>query len=89
MGKLTTHILDTANGKPASNVAIRLFAGDAERTLLVTTATNSDGPVDHPRSRECVRLGQTTLLLVRRAAVRHPGLRVRCFLRPSLVTLRL
>ena len=46
MGKLTTHILDTANGKPASNVAIRLFAGDAERTLLVTTATNSDGRTD-------------------------------------------
>lgn len=43
MGKLTTHILDTANGKPAANVAIRLFAGDAERTLLATTVTNDDG----------------------------------------------
>lgn len=46
MGKLTTHILDTANGRPAANVAIRLFAGDAERTLLATTATNSDGRTD-------------------------------------------
>lgn len=46
MGKLTTHILDTANGKPASNVAVRLFAGDAERTLLATTATNADGRTD-------------------------------------------
>ena len=43
MGKLTTHILDTANGKPAANVAIRLFAGDAKRTLLTTTVTNEDG----------------------------------------------
>ena len=46
MGKLTTHILDTANGRPAGNVAIRLFAGDAERTLLATTATNNDGRTD-------------------------------------------
>lgn len=46
MGQLTTHILDTANGKPAGNVAIRLFAGDAERTLLATTATNNDGRTD-------------------------------------------
>jgi len=43
MGKLTTHILDTANGKPAQNVAIRLFSGDEQRTLLTTTLTNADG----------------------------------------------
>jgi 5-hydroxyisourate hydrolase len=46
MGKLTTHILDTANGKPAGNVAIRLFSGDAERTLLASVATNDDGRTD-------------------------------------------
>ncbi|MGI9220027.1 MAG: hydroxyisourate hydrolase [Woeseiaceae bacterium] len=46
MGKLTTHILDTANGKPAANVAIRLFAAGAERTLLAKTVTNDDGRTD-------------------------------------------
>ena len=43
MGKLTTHILDTANGRPADKVAIRLFTGDVQRTLLTTTVTNADG----------------------------------------------
>ena len=43
MGKLTTHILDTANGKPASNVAIRLYSVGDQRDLLASTATNDDG----------------------------------------------
>ena len=46
MGQLTTHILDTANGKPASNVAIRLYASDERRDLLTTTVTNADGRTD-------------------------------------------
>ena len=43
MGKLTTHVLDTANGKPANTVTIRLYRGDAQRELLSTTVTNEDG----------------------------------------------
>jgi len=43
MGRLTTHILDTANGQPADNVCIRLFSGGAERELLMTTTSNEDG----------------------------------------------
>lgn len=46
MGQLTTHILDTANGKPASDVVIRLYAGGEQRELLVTTVTNADGRTD-------------------------------------------
>jgi 5-hydroxyisourate hydrolase len=46
MGKLTTHILDTANGKPANNVTIRLFGGGAQRELLATTVSNNDGRTD-------------------------------------------
>ncbi len=46
MGKLTTHILDTANGKPAAGVALRLYRSAAQRDLLVTTATNADGRTD-------------------------------------------
>jgi len=30
MGRLSTHVLDTANGKPAAGIRIDLFRGDAE-----------------------------------------------------------
>lgn len=43
MGKLTTHILDTTNGRPADNVCIRLFSSGAKRELLMTTTSNNDG----------------------------------------------
>ncbi|CAN7243997.1 hydroxyisourate hydrolase [Aminobacter sp. LjRoot7] len=48
-GRLTTHVLDTATGKPAEGLAISLFRieGDA-RTLLKKVATNSDGRCDAP-----------------------------------------
>lgn len=48
MGKLTTHILDTAYGKPASNVLVRLFRIDETRVLLKTDTTNSDGRLNSP-----------------------------------------
>ncbi len=49
MGRLSTHVLDTANGKPARGVAIELFAveGDRWRSVL-RTATNADGRTDAP-----------------------------------------
>lgn len=43
MGKLTTHVLDTAQGIPAADVAIRLFSTDQPRTQIATTRTNDDG----------------------------------------------
>ena len=43
MGKLTTHILDTANGRPADGVSIRLYSLGDSRELLADTVTNSDG----------------------------------------------
>lgn len=50
-GKLTTHVLDTAHGKPAAGIAVELWAIDAqsgERSLLKQTVTNSDGRTDAP-----------------------------------------
>jgi 5-hydroxyisourate hydrolase len=49
MGHLSTHVLDTARGKPAAGVAIRLYAcnGD-ERRLLKSAMTNADGRTDAP-----------------------------------------
>lgn len=40
MSGLTTHVLDTAQGKPASGIAVRLFAGDL---LVFSGVTNGDG----------------------------------------------
>lgn len=45
MGKLTTHVLDTAHGCPARAMAVRLFREDA---LLLETVTNADGRCDQP-----------------------------------------
>ncbi len=49
MGYLTTHILDTANGRPAAGVRIELYRlQDNARTLIDTRVTNSDGRTDSP-----------------------------------------
>ena len=48
MGRLTTHVLDTANGRPAAGVAVRLYRLDGERRQVASTATNPDGRTDLP-----------------------------------------
>jgi 5-hydroxyisourate hydrolase len=49
MGRLTTHILDTARGKPAAGLKIELFYinGDTEQHLI-SAITNDDGRCDSP-----------------------------------------
>lgn len=47
-GKLTTHILDTARGRPAAGVRIDLYRAGGEPTLLATARTNADGRTDQP-----------------------------------------
>ncbi|HTH60162.1 MAG TPA: hydroxyisourate hydrolase [Paraburkholderia sp.] len=49
MGKLTTHVLDTANGRPGAGIRIELhaLAGNARR-LVKTAVTNDDGRCDAP-----------------------------------------
>lgn len=47
MTGLTTHVLDTALGKPAESLTIALFRIDGEtRTKLKTVVTNADGRID-------------------------------------------
>ena len=47
MAKLTTHILDTSSGKPASGVKINLYRKENQNVVLIKTAqTNSDGRCD-------------------------------------------
>lgn len=49
MGRLSTHVLDTARGKPAAGVAIRLYRLDGEaRRLVAQVVTNADGRSDAP-----------------------------------------
>ena len=48
MAQLTTHILDTANGSPAGDVAIRLYALGSGRNQLASAVSNSDGRTDAP-----------------------------------------
>ncbi len=45
MEKLTTHALDTASGRPASGLGVRLLRGDE---LLTEGTTNADGRCDQP-----------------------------------------
>jgi 5-hydroxyisourate hydrolase len=46
MGRLTTHVLDTAQGKPGAGIRIELFSGDGAR--LAEAKTNADGRTDAP-----------------------------------------
>ncbi len=49
MGKLTTHVLDTAKGCPARGLAIALYRlSEGGRTLVVETITNEDGRAPGP-----------------------------------------
>lgn len=50
MSTLSTHVLDTASGRPAAGIALRLFAGE---TLRFEGVTNVDG--------RCPELGVLTL----------------------------
>ncbi|MGI4860747.1 MAG: hydroxyisourate hydrolase [Janthinobacterium lividum] len=50
-GRLTTHVLDTANGRPGADIRIDLYVVDAPPAtlrLLTSTRTNSDGRCDRP-----------------------------------------
>lgn len=48
MGRLTTHVLDTAHGKPGEGVRIKLFAMEGGRHLVASAVTNADGRTGEP-----------------------------------------
>jgi 5-hydroxyisourate hydrolase len=53
VGRLTTHVLDTAQGCPANNVGITLYRIESSQTgdvrqLLKQDETNQDGRLDSP-----------------------------------------
>lgn len=49
VGRLTTHVLDTARGRPGAGITVELWRVDGDMPVLITTAvTNSDGRTDNP-----------------------------------------
>lgn len=49
MGRLTTHVLDTAHGAPAADLGVQLYRlRGSERKLLREVRTNADGRCDGP-----------------------------------------
>ena len=50
MGRLSTHVLDTAHGRPAAGMRVELFRLDTSgtRTLIKSEITNSDGRTTAP-----------------------------------------
>jgi len=63
VGALSTHVLDTARGRPASGVPVALYEIDGEQAIpIVQTLTNADGRTDAPlMSGGPVRIGHYEL----------------------------
>lgn len=48
-GRLTTHVLDLSQGKPAAGMSLQLWSfGEGMPSLLCEAVTNSDGRLDAP-----------------------------------------
>ena len=48
MGQLTTHVLDTAQGKPGNGIAVELYALQPAERLVRKLTTNANGRTDEP-----------------------------------------
>jgi 5-hydroxyisourate hydrolase len=48
MGRLTTHVLDTATGKPAAGLTVELYRVGARTERVTVATTNADGRLDKP-----------------------------------------
>ena len=48
MGRLTTHVLDIARGRPGAGITIELYACREERRFLSATTTDRDGRCPRP-----------------------------------------
>lgn len=64
MGKLTTHILDTATGKPGKSITIQLyFLQEDSWELIKETISNEDGRCGSPLLEgDALKLGQYELV---------------------------
>lgn len=65
MGRLSTHVLDTVSGRPASGVRVELWRlrPDAGTAPIVNAVTNADGRTDGPLlTGEAFRPGEYELI---------------------------
>lgn len=80
MGKLTTHVLDTAHGCPAAGMEIALWRIDLhtkEKTLLKQVKTNSDGRTDEPLLvKEAFKIGVYELIFEVAAYFKNKGVAI-------------
>ncbi|MFC5385045.1 hydroxyisourate hydrolase [Aquamicrobium segne] len=74
-GRLTTHVLDTASGKPAAGLHIELFRiENGHRTAITSMITNADGRCDGPLlSGEEFRIGDYELVFAAGDYLRAQG----------------
>ena len=75
MGRLTTHVLDTARGSPASDLSIDLFRLDGDVPVLMkSTKTNDDGRCNVPLlDGDALQKGRYQLLFKVAAYLRQSG----------------
>ena len=75
MGRLSTHVLDTVNGKPAAGVEIALDAllPDGSRKRIVDAVTNADGRTDTPLLTGTLLVGSYELTFAIGDYFRHLG----------------
>jgi len=77
MGRLSTHVLDTASGRPAAGMRFTLFrlATDGSRETIVEGLTNADGRTDAPLlAAEAMRPGVYELVFEAAAYFRTHGI---------------
>ncbi|MGL4967924.1 MAG: hydroxyisourate hydrolase [Inquilinus sp.] len=74
-GRLTTHVLDTAHGRPGMGIAVALYRLEGDnRTLVTETRTNADGRCDAPLlSGDAFRPGRYELVFATGAYFRTAG----------------
>jgi len=48
MGRLTTHVLDTAHGRPGDGIRVDLYRIGTARERVTSAVTNKDGRCDKP-----------------------------------------
>jgi len=75
VGRLSTHVLDTASGRPAAGMTIEFSAREGEGwRLLRTVRTNADGRTDEPLlAAEAMRRGEYRLVFHVAAYFRSMG----------------
>ena len=75
MGKLSTHVLDTALGKPAAGVTIHLYrVDDKGHHNMASVVTNADGRTDAPLlSGDDLRVGTYELVFCAGDYLRRTG----------------